>query len=66
MTLSIRIKLMAHVTFAYRKFLNHNFYSYSKKQTDQDEILSRRGAKFIGKQNILTTQTPINFPQSEL
>ena len=55
MTLSIMIKLMAHVTFAYRKFLNHNCYSYSTKQTDQDKILSRRGAKFIGKQNILTT-----------
>ena len=55
MTLSIRIKLMAHVTFSYRKFLNHNCYSYNTKQTDQDKILSRRGAKFIGKQNILTT-----------
>ena len=55
MTLSIRIKLMAHVTFAHRKFHYHNFYSYSTKQTDQDKILSRRGAKFIGKQNILIT-----------
>lgn len=38
MTLSIRIKLMAHVTFAHRKFHYHNFYSYRTKQTDQDKF----------------------------